>query len=94
MQVVVWSTEAHDWEDRPVAEIAAEAAAAVAPGGILLFHDGLAGEPSEPQPVTTFDRGEAVELLLAGLAERGMRPDSVSGLLAAGRAVRTAWFRP
>jgi peptidoglycan/xylan/chitin deacetylase (PgdA/CDA1 family) len=95
LEVVVWSGHAGDWEDQPVAGVAERAAAALTPGGILVLHDAIAGDPREPAPpAPTFDRAEAVDRFLTGLPAADWRPTTVGGLLAAGRTTRTAWFRP
>lgn len=95
LDVVVWSGHAEDWVDQPAATVAAKAAAALRPGGVLLLHDALAADPrTEPLPRTRFHRAEAVDRFLAGLPAAGWRPQTVTGLLAAGRPRHTAWFRP
>jgi len=95
LHVVVWDGHAEDWADHPAATVAANAAAALRPGGILLLHDALAGDPREPKPPRPrFDRAEAVDRFLAGLPAAGWRPGTVGRLLAAGRPRHTAWFRP
>jgi peptidoglycan/xylan/chitin deacetylase (PgdA/CDA1 family) len=95
LDVVVWNAHAEDWADHPAETVAANAAAALTPGGILLLHDALAADPRLPRPAPPrFDRAEAVDRFLAGLPAAGWRPETVSGLLAAGRARQTAWFRP
>jgi peptidoglycan/xylan/chitin deacetylase (PgdA/CDA1 family) len=95
LEVVVWSAEAHDWEERTAAEVARLAAERATPGGVLLLHDGLAGDPREPATVPpSFDRSEAVEALLRDLGGQGWRLGTVGWLLDAAPAVRTAWFRP
>jgi peptidoglycan/xylan/chitin deacetylase (PgdA/CDA1 family) len=94
MQVVVWSADCEDWVQRAEAEIAQRAVAGVRPGAVLLLHDALAADPDEPAPDPALDRPRIADLVLAGLAARGLRPVSVSELLHGRRVHRTAWFRP
>ena len=61
-------------------------------GEVLLLHDGVVTCDGEPVP--TFDRVHAFELILEGLAVRDLTPTTVGALLAAEPARRTAWFRP
>lgn len=91
---VVWTRDAADWEDDHPEEIARRALAGLEPGGIILFHDGLRGDPGEPTPDTSFDRAAAVGIILDGLARRGFQAVSVGRLIERGRPHRTAWFRP
>jgi peptidoglycan/xylan/chitin deacetylase (PgdA/CDA1 family) len=94
MDVVVWSADCSDWEQRPEQEIADQATAAARPGAIVLLHDALAADPEVPAPDPRLDRPGIVHLVLSGLKERGLRAVSLEVLLASGRAHRTAWFRP
>ena len=96
LDVVVWTADADDWIDHEPAEVADLALDRLRPGGILLLHDGFAGDSRTPSllPEPRFDRVAAVDQLLAGLHERELRALSVRGLLAEGRTERTAWFRP
>lgn len=94
MLPVVWSRDAADWYDDAPDLIAARALLSLEPGAIILFHDGLQGDPDDVPDVTTFDRAAAVRLILAGLDSQGYRAMSVSRLIAHGRPHRTAWFRP
>jgi peptidoglycan/xylan/chitin deacetylase (PgdA/CDA1 family) len=94
MQSVVWSNEVNDWDDDPVADIAARAGA-VHSGSVLLLHDGYADDSDgvDDGPPPTFDRGELSRRILGGLAERGLATSSLGDALAAGSLVRGAWFR-
>lgn len=94
MESVVWSDEVADWEDDPVAEIAARATS-VRPGSVVLLHDGYADQSDgvDDGPPPTFDRGELSRRILGDLAERGMTTSSLGDAVAAGSAVRGAWFR-
>lgn len=92
---VVWSRAAYDWEDRPVAELAARATDGAASGEVLLLHDGHANAEDgvDNCAAPTFDRGELCRQVLAGLAERGLGTASLGGALAGGSLVLGAWFR-
>lgn len=91
---VVWSDEARDWQDDTIDEIAARTAT-VRRGSVLLLHDGYADETDgvNDGPAPRFDRGELSRRILGGLGERGITTTSLRGALAAGTAVRGAWFR-
>ena len=92
LQVVVWGPYAEDWIESSPEAVAARGLANLNGGDVLLLHDGLEAPAGEPTP--TFDRVRAVELILDGLAERGMRASTVGDVIAAGKVRRTAWFRP
>ncbi len=93
---VAWGPTAYDWLAEPERALADRALAGVHPGAVVLAHDAWPGpdvgvDDGEEPPV---DRGLLAELLLAGLAERGLAARSLSGLLdAGGRPHRWAWFR-
>jgi peptidoglycan/xylan/chitin deacetylase (PgdA/CDA1 family) len=91
---VVWSNDVADWQDDPVADIAARSAA-VGSGGVLLMHDGYADafDGVDDGPAPTFDRGELSRGVLGRLADRGLATGSLRDALAGGSAVRGAWFR-
>lgn len=91
---VVWSDAAQDWQDDPVDEIAARAAT-VRSGSVLLLHDGYADETDgvSDGPAPRFDRGDLSRRILGELGDRGVATASLSDALAAGTAVRGAWFR-
>ena len=91
MQPLMWSTSAHDWQDDPIEEQLAHAAAGVRPGSIVLLHDGTAriADPPPPPPRT---QPELLERLLDLLEERELEPVTVSRLCAAGTPVRAGWF--
>lgn len=92
LDVVVWGPYAEDWVQAAPEVVAARGLERLESGEVLLLHDGLVMPPGEPVP--TFDRVRAFELILDGMRERGLGPTSVGGLLAAEPARRTAWFRP
>jgi len=91
---VLWGPTTWDWKDVPQAERLAKAQQGVAPGAIVLAHDGFAGADDlafdGPGPV--LDRGELIGRVLAGYAERGLTARSFGEVLAAGSAVREARF--
>jgi peptidoglycan/xylan/chitin deacetylase (PgdA/CDA1 family) len=92
MQVVGWTAMAGDWLELPIDEIAAKGVDALEPGGILVLHDHVEVDVRNPAPPPSFDRAAMVDLVLTRLGERGLRAESVSGLMA-GRVVRrTLWF--
>jgi peptidoglycan/xylan/chitin deacetylase (PgdA/CDA1 family) len=94
LHVVVWTADADDWIDHEPSFVAQLALDRIAPGGVLLLHDGFASDPASPLPEPTFDRADALDRLLSALPQRGLGASSVSRLVAAGRVHRTAWFRP
>lgn len=71
-RTVMWSVDTVDWE-RPPAEVIVERVLAdIQPGSIVLMH------PTQPT-------AEALPRILKGLKEKGLKPVTVSELLAAGR---------
>lgn len=93
---VVWTAWGEDWIDQPPAQVADRVMAGLAPGGIVLLHDGLAGdprEPAQPDPLAGV-RGEVVARLAARLDAAHLRATTVGDLVGSGRPRRTAWFRP
>lgn len=92
---VVWGPAAYDWEERPVDELADRAMAGLAPGSVLLVHDGYAAaaDGGEPGQEPTFDRGRLARRILDRLELRGYAGRSLADALAAGRTVSWAWFR-
>jgi peptidoglycan/xylan/chitin deacetylase (PgdA/CDA1 family) len=92
LDVVVWGPYAEDWVEDAPEVVAARGLNGLQGGDVLLLHDGLVVPDGAPVP--TFDRLRAFELILDGMADRGLRGTSVSGLLGTGPARRTAWFRP
>jgi peptidoglycan/xylan/chitin deacetylase (PgdA/CDA1 family) len=91
LEVVVWTSDADDWIDHDASHVAQLALERVRPGGVALLHDGFASDPGAALPEPQFDRAQALDDFLAG---SDLHARSVSDLLAAGRARRTAWFRP
>jgi peptidoglycan/xylan/chitin deacetylase (PgdA/CDA1 family) len=96
MVPVMWTAEGEDWVDQPVAAVADRVVERLRPGGIVLLHDGLAGDPREPEtPDPLHDvRGGIVTEVLHRLAAGGLAPTTVGDLVDRGRVRRTAWFRP
>ncbi|WP_136518716.1 polysaccharide deacetylase family protein [Cellulomonas telluris] len=92
LDVVVWSADAADWEERPSADVASLGLARLADGGILLLHERLEPGPDGTAVVTSFDRAAMTRDVLTGLHAAGLRAVRVDELTRAG-AVRTAWFR-
>jgi peptidoglycan/xylan/chitin deacetylase (PgdA/CDA1 family) len=93
---VVWTAEGEDWVERPATEVADRVVERLRPGGIVLLHDGLAGDPREPEgPDPLHDvRGEIVDEVIDRLAAHGMRGTTIGDLVGSGRRRRSAWFRP
>lgn len=92
LDVVVWGPYAEDWVESPPEAVATRSLKDLGGGDVLLLHDGL--EVPDGQPIPTFDRVRAFELILDGMAVRGLSPVTVGELISAGKARRTAWFRP
>ena len=92
MESVVWGPTAFDWEEGTPEEVAARGLADLAPGAVLLLHDGLSLPPGQEPP--GFDRGEAHSLLLDRLVAQGWTGRSVGDLVTRHPMRRTVWFRP
>lgn len=91
LDVVLWSGDGLDWLDDAEEAIAERAVNSTFRGGILLLHDDR-GDPETLSPdeaAPAFDRGRATALILAGLADRGLAPTTVSDLLRSRAAVRS-----
>ncbi|MCA9554874.1 MAG: polysaccharide deacetylase family protein [Myxococcales bacterium] len=78
MRVVMWSVHGRDTGAASGAAVAERVLGRAGPGDIVLLHDGR-DAPGPARRATA----EAVPLILAGLAARGLRPVTVSALLAA-----------
>lgn len=85
MQVVLWSVECPDWLPMEVEEQLAFARPNLRPGRILLLHD-VPPEQGEQDGGTVKER--LTRAFLAEIADRGMRPVSLSRLVERGRPVR------
>ena len=94
LEIVVWSADAADWEDRAAADVAADGLAALTPGGILLLHERLEPDPGRGAPATSFDRVAMARLVIDGARSREWKPVTVRQSVAAHGAKRSAWFRP
>ncbi|MBD3782023.1 MAG: polysaccharide deacetylase family protein [Micrococcales bacterium] len=92
LETVVWGPTAYDWEEGTPEEVAARGLREIAPGRVLLLHDGLSVPPGHEPP--TFDRAAAHGLLLEQLRDTRFAGVSVSDLLRAGTVRRTVWYRP
>lgn len=91
---VAWGPTPSDWVELPEEELAAEAMRGCAAGEILLAHDGMAG-PGDGAPdgsAPAIDRGKLADLMLTGLADRGLQGRSLHDSLRHGRTRRWAWF--
>lgn len=94
MESVVWSSDCDDWTQHPEESIAERAVDAAFPGRLLLLHDSIAADPQEYAHHPVLKRDLIAELIMQGLASRGLRGASLSELLNRGSAHRTLWFRP
>src|SRR6185312_6249963 len=91
LQVVSWGPHAEDWVEQPPALAASRALEGLGGGEILLLHDGL--EMAEGEQAPTFDRVRMVELILDGMAQRGLAPTTVGGLIRDAKPRLSPWFR-
>lgn len=91
---VVWSNEVADWQDDTVDRIS-ERARSVRAGSVVLLHDGYADrfDGVDDGPAPGFDRGELSRRILGEMGDRGIAAVSLRDALAAGTAVKGAWFR-
>jgi peptidoglycan-N-acetylglucosamine deacetylase len=92
LDVVMWSSTAHDWLHDEHAEIARRGLEGVFPGGIVLLHDDR-GDPETllaDQVAPTFDRGAVADVMVGSLAEHDYRMLTVRQLFAGYRQVRSA----
>lgn len=89
-RVIGWSGEADDWVAHDPGWIARRLRDRLAPGRILLLHDGL-WDPKDEAAVDREPTVEAVRLLLEEAAD-AYRFVTVSELLRAGAEVRDSWF--
>lgn len=93
LDVVAWGPFAAEWVDGTPDVVADRAMQGLAPGKILLLHDGLAMPRGEALP--NVDRAASFGLLFQRMAGVGLTGTTVGALVAgARREVRTAWFRP
>jgi peptidoglycan/xylan/chitin deacetylase (PgdA/CDA1 family) len=95
LTVVAWSCDGDDWVDRDVTQVVETSLARLRPGGVLLLHERLEPDPERgAAPVTTFDRAEMLDQVLAAVAQRQWRAVTVSRLVQDASAHRTVWLRP
>jgi peptidoglycan/xylan/chitin deacetylase (PgdA/CDA1 family) len=92
LDVVVWGPCGEDWIESSPEDVATRSLKDLKAGDVLLLHDGL--EIPSGQPIPSFDRVRAIELILDGMAARGLNPVTVGKLISVGKTIRTAWFRP
>lgn len=86
LEVVAWTSSPRDFLAIGLNRQASLALDELAPGGIMLLHD---GEPSLPRR-----RGRLLERILSQAETDGwMSPVSVSGLLRSGKPIRGPWFQ-
>ncbi|MGW6564845.1 polysaccharide deacetylase family protein [Streptomyces sp. NPDC054975] len=92
LECVVWDLDSLDWCGGSERDVADGVIAHATQGDIVLAHDGRAGIDEGGGPTPPFDRARMTELLIGGLAQRGLRGVTVSDLLAVGDVHRTVWF--
>jgi peptidoglycan/xylan/chitin deacetylase (PgdA/CDA1 family) len=85
LQVVGWSASPRDFLALEPRRHTAIALAELAPGGIVLLHDGA---PARPRRAT-----RVVAALLDAITERGWESTSVGGLLEGRKPMRQLWFK-
>ncbi|MFI7483086.1 polysaccharide deacetylase family protein [Kocuria sp. M1R5S2] len=94
LEPVLWSATTWDWKHVGQQERVAKALDGCSAGAVLLAHDNFAdhvdGVDDGPRP--DVDTVDLLTRVLAGLSERGLTADSVSGLLATGRFERRVSF--
>lgn len=92
---VGWGPTPADWRDLPEERLAADGMRDCGQGSIMLAHDAIAGAldgvPDDPPP-PDIDRGKLTELLLTGLAERGLHGSSLGNALTNARTRKWGWF--
>lgn len=88
-QVVTWNLVAHDWLDYDAQRLAGNVAEEIAPGSLVLLHDGL-NDSLEPAYADRTPMLQAVELLLEQFCG-DYQFVTLPRLLAAGRAIKQSW---
>jgi hypothetical protein len=96
LDVVVWNANSRDCYAGTIDTYLTNIEARVAPGTVVLFHDGLsAADPraprDEPLPAS-FNRAELAEHALALVAERGLSVLPFGEVLTHGVAQRAVWL--
>ena len=94
MVPVLWGPTTWDWKDVSHEERLAKAQRGIAPGAIVLAHDGFAGpeDGACDGPPPLVDRGELIAAVLDGYAAKGLRASSLEQALGRGSLVRESWF--
>jgi peptidoglycan/xylan/chitin deacetylase (PgdA/CDA1 family) len=92
LDCVVWDLDSFDWLGGNEQEVADSVITQATEGAIVLAHDGRAGIDEQCALDPPFDRAGMAELLIGGLARRGLHNITVSDLLAVGNVHRTVWF--
>ncbi|MFI6439227.1 polysaccharide deacetylase family protein [Streptomyces sp. NPDC050759] len=92
LDCVVWDLDTYDWCGGDEQDVADGVVTRADEGAIVLAHDGGADIDEGCGTEPPFDRARMAELLIGGLARRGLHNITVSDLLAAGDAHRTVWF--
>lgn len=89
LEVLLWSSDALDWIDRPVEDIVQRAADTVFPGAVLLMHDDRADPEllGEGETLPEFNKALVTRRLLERLAELDLAVDPVEDLLVRYRPV-------
>ena len=91
MMPVLWDTVAYDWEDVTTDQVVDSALEGLSDGGILLLHDGHT-DPEHNTAAPTHDKAKAVERILVGLKESGIRSTTVTELLEGRSPRHQLWF--
>lgn len=92
---VLWGPTTWDWRDIPQADRVAKAQQGVAPGAIVLGHDGIPGPEDgvDDGPAPVLDRRDLVDRVLTAYAGQGLSGRSLGQVAATGDLVRVARFR-
>lgn len=91
MLPVLWDTTASDWEDVTTDQVVDSALGSLSDGGILLLHDGHT-DPEHNTTAPTYDKAKAVDRILVGLAESGIKSTTVTELLEGRTPRNRLWF--
>lgn len=91
LEIVSWGPYAEDWAEQAPETAADKVLRPVKGGDIVLMHDGL--EKPDGEDLPTFDRVKMVEMILDGLTQRRLAPETVGDLVAANGPRLSAWFR-
>jgi chitooligosaccharide deacetylase len=91
MRTMVWSVDTHDWKGLRRPDPLPQLDRRLSSGGIALLHDVPAGvSPEEDRANGYLSKDELTRIFLQRLDDKGLRPVSLSDLLAAGSPVRRA----